>query len=116
MNVKGGLKGNWKFFESQWINDAIATGLDKIQDANRIATFLTVISNDCYMYLIYVNLNLTEEEMGDIAAVIAAHLITNTKIFMLKIITVKLGFSEGLRTNGFTSLYPLICYSRISNS
>ncbi|XP_011437820.3 retrovirus-related Pol polyprotein from transposon 297 [Magallana gigas] len=70
MNVKGDLKGNWKFFKSQWMNYEIATGLDKKHDAIRIATLLTVIGKDCYH--IYENLNLTEEERQDIAAVIEA--------------------------------------------
>lgn len=70
INVKGDLKGNWKFFKSQWMNNEIATGLGKKQDAIRIATILTVIGKDCYH--IYENLNLTEEERQDIAAVIEA--------------------------------------------
>uniref|UniRef100_A0A8W8NTZ3 CCHC-type domain-containing protein n=1 Tax=Magallana gigas TaxID=29159 RepID=A0A8W8NTZ3_MAGGI len=62
-NVKGNLKKNRKFFKSQWMNYEIATGLDKKQNAIRIATLLTVIDKDGYH--IYENLTLTEEERQD---------------------------------------------------
>jgi hypothetical protein len=42
MDMKGDLKGNWKFFKSQWTNFEIATGLIRKEDAIRIATLLFV--------------------------------------------------------------------------
>jgi hypothetical protein len=65
--MKGDLKGNWKFFKSQWTNYEIATGLVRKEDAIRMATLLTMIGKDCYH--VYENLNITAKERQNIQEV-----------------------------------------------
>ena len=48
MEVKGNLRDNWTFFESQRDNYEIATGLDKKEDNIRAATLLSVMGRECY--------------------------------------------------------------------
>ncbi|XP_041472642.1 uncharacterized protein K02A2.6-like [Lytechinus variegatus] len=48
MDMKGDLRGNWKFFQSQWENYEIALELDKKPDKVRVATLVSLIGKECY--------------------------------------------------------------------
>ncbi|XP_061185196.1 uncharacterized protein K02A2.6-like [Saccostrea echinata] len=70
MVVKGDIRGNWKFFKSQWANYEIATGLVKKEQPIRIATILTVMGKDCFQ--IYENLPLSVQDREDIDKILEA--------------------------------------------
>lgn len=70
MVVKGDMRGNWKFFKSQWSNYQIATGLVKKEMPVRLATLLTVMGKDCFQ--IYENLPLSIQDREDIDKILEA--------------------------------------------
>ena len=48
MDMKGDLAHNWSFFQSQFENYEIAVGLDKKDEAIRVATLLSVMGKECF--------------------------------------------------------------------
>lgn len=48
MVMKGDTYSNWVFFRKQWDNYEIATGLDKKDKKNLVATLLTVMGKECH--------------------------------------------------------------------
>ena len=65
MTVKGDLVNNWEFFEQQWTDYEVATGLDKQEQKIRLATFCSAMGKEGLQ--IFFNLKLTPEEQQDIA-------------------------------------------------
>ena len=68
MEMKGDLRANWKFFESQWENYEIATGLDKKEAKIRVATLLSVVGKDCFKT--YQHLDLTDDQRKSAAEIL----------------------------------------------
>ena len=61
MVCKGDLTSNWEFFKQQWQDYEVATGLDQKSQAIRVATFRSVMGEDCLQ--IFLNLNFGDEEI-----------------------------------------------------
>ncbi|KAL5020892.1 hypothetical protein ScPMuIL_000047 [Solemya velum] len=70
MEMKGDLRSNWKFFQSQWENYEIATGLDKKDAKIRVASLLSIMGKDCYR--LYSHLDITEEQKKSIVEILTA--------------------------------------------
>ena len=70
MSLKGDLRGNWNFFKAQFDNYEVATGLDKKDEAIRIATLLTIMGKDCFQ--VYQNLNLTADDRKKLENILKA--------------------------------------------
>ncbi|KAL5020231.1 hypothetical protein ScPMuIL_003123 [Solemya velum] len=67
---EGDLRSNWKFFQSQWENYEIATGLDKKDAKIRVASLLSIMGKDCYR--LYSHLDITEEQKKSIVEILTA--------------------------------------------
>lgn len=70
MEMKGDLRSNWKFFQSQWENYEIATGLDKKDAKIRVASLLSIMGKDCYR--LYSHLDITEEQKKSTVEILTA--------------------------------------------
>ena len=70
MEMKGDLRGNWKFFQSQWENYEVATELDKKPEKIRVATLLSLVGKECYK--LYTTLELTEEQKEKTSEILQA--------------------------------------------
>ena len=70
MICKGDLASNWEFFRQQWEDYEVATGLEGKDAKIRLATLRSVMGKERLQ--IFLDLNLTEAEMQDIARCVAA--------------------------------------------
>ncbi|KAL3842911.1 hypothetical protein ACJMK2_020886 [Sinanodonta woodiana] len=81
MEVKGNLRDNWTFFESQWDNYEIETGLDKKEDNIRAATLLSVMGRECYR--MFQHLDIPDGDWKKVSTILKAlkeHFIPKTKV------------------------------------
>ena len=81
MEVKGNLRDNWTFFESQRDNYEIATGLDKKEDTIRAATLLSVMGRKCYR--IFQHLDIPDGDRKKVSTILKAlkeHFIPKTNV------------------------------------
>ena len=81
MEVKGDLRDNWNFFESQWNNYEVATGLEGKDDKIRAATLLSVVGKDCYR--IFQHLDMPEDDRAKVSAILKSlkeHFIPKTNV------------------------------------
>ncbi len=60
MEVKGDLPSNWQFFQDQWQDYEIATGLEKKDNSIRVATLRTVMGKECLN--IFKSLDITADD------------------------------------------------------
>lgn len=60
MEIRGDLRVNWNFFQSQWENYEIATQLNQKDDTVRVASLLSIMGKECFR--IYKHLDITEED------------------------------------------------------
>ena len=70
MAKKGYLSQNWAFFRALYENYEKATGLDKKDEAVRIATLMSVMSRECFR--IYQHIDMSGEDRKDNAKVLDA--------------------------------------------
>lgn len=70
MDTSGDQAENWSFFKDQWLDYEVATGLDKKEDAIRMATLRSLMGRDCL--LIFKNLDITDEDRKKPDTAIAA--------------------------------------------
>ena len=68
--MKGDLLSNWTFFEDQWEDYKVATGLREKSKNVRVATLRSVVGRDCFRIL--KNLEITNEDCKDPAKCIKA--------------------------------------------
>ena len=60
MEIRGNLRVNWNFFQSQWENYEIATQLNEKDDTIRVASLLSIMGKECFR--IYKHLDITKED------------------------------------------------------
>ena len=65
VEVKGDLLSNWTFFEDQWENYEVVTGLREKSKNVRVATLISVVGRDCFRIL--KNLEITDADFKDLA-------------------------------------------------
>ncbi len=62
MEIRGDLKANWNFFQSQWENYEIATELNAKDDKIRVASLLSVMGKDCYRIYKHLDMEVADRE------------------------------------------------------
>ena len=70
MVCQGDKVANWEFFQQQWENYEVATGLDRRDPRIRLATLRSVMGKECLQ--IFMNLKLTEDERKDVNTCVQA--------------------------------------------